>query len=261
MRKKLIGLLIIGVVAAIAISGTISYLSDTETSTGNTFTAGIWVSLKDMAGYWRFDEETGNMAYDFSGSNNDGTLKPLGSEPTWVDGKSGKALSFDGNNDYVSVNDSVSLNITGQISIEAWIKPPTTINSANSNMRVVDKQHAYYLLFDYPSANGKLKLVLRIGGSFVNVPSTTNNWNAGQWYHIVGTYDGSTMKIYVNGALENSKPQTGNIEATNYKLFFGTRAVNNIPTNMFFNGIIDEVKIYSRALSANEILEHYNAGM
>ena len=124
-------------------------------------------------------------------------------------------------------------------------------------MRIIDKQNAYYLLFDYPGANGRLKLILRVDGHYIDLSSTTNSWNADQWYHIVGTYDGSVVKIYVNGALENSKAITGNIENTHYNLFFGTRAVNGIATNMFFNGAIDEIKIYNRALNDSDVINHY----
>ncbi len=206
----------------------------------------------NLIAYLPFD---GDLS-DKSGNGNDGTS--YGALST-VSGKINQGMSFDGIDDYIEVVDSASLDITNNLTMESWFSPTTTINSTNSNARIVDKQNAYYLLFDYPSTNGKLKLVLKIGGTWVNVASVTATWNAGQWYHIVGTYDGSTMRIYVNGTLENSKPMTGNIGTSDYKLFLGTRAVSNVPTNMFFNGSIDEVKIYSRALDSAEVLDHYNA--
>jgi predicted ribosomally synthesized peptide with SipW-like signal peptide len=203
----------------------------------------------DIALYLPLDDDL----LDQSGNNNNGTNYGA----TFISSLFNEGLSFDGINNYVEVADSSSLNIASQITMEAWIKPLTTISSTNSNMRIIDKQNAYYLLFDYPGANGRLKLILRIGGNYIDLSSTTNNWNAGQWYHIVGTYDGSMMKIYVNGALENSKSITGDIENTHYKLFFGTRAVSGIATNMFFDGVIDEIKIYNRSLNDTEIVAHY----
>jgi len=205
----------------------------------------------NLTAYLPFD---GNLL-DKSGNVNNGTSYGAIS----ATGRINQGMSFDGINDYIRVADSASLDITGNITIESWIRPAVIINSANSNARIVDKQNAYYLLFDYPSADGRLRLTLRIGGNYVNVSSIKNSWNADQWYHIVGTYDGSEMKVYVDGVLENSTPMTGSIEASDYELFFGTRAVSNVPTNMFFNGLIDEVKIYSRALDSIEITEHYNA--
>jgi hypothetical protein len=203
----------------------------------------------NLTGYWPLDDDI----EDISGNTNNGTNNGA----IFVSSPINGGLGFDGTNDYVEINDSSSLNITNQITMEVWIKPSTTINSTNSNMRIIDKQNAYYLLFDYPGANGRLKLILRIGGSYIDLSSITNNWNAGQWYHIVGTYNGSVMSIYVNGVLENSKSKTGNIENTNYNLFFGARAVSNIVTNMFFDGVIDEIKIYDKALDFSEVISHY----
>lgn len=192
---------------------------------------------------------------DKSGNGNNGTSYGAIS----ATGRINQGMSFNGISDYIEVADSASLDITGNITIESWIRSAVAINSENSNARIVDKQNAYYLLFDYPNADGRLRLTLRIGGNYVDVSSTKNSWNADQWYHIVGTYDGSTMSVYVDGVLDNSTSMTGSIEASDYKLFFGTRAVDSIPTNMFFNGLIDEVKIYSRALNSTEITDHYNA--
>jgi len=123
-------------------------------------------------------------------------------------------------------------------------------------MRVLDKQSSYYLAFDCPTLDGRMKFNLQIGG-LQYVASTTSTWNAGEWYHIAGTYDGTNMKIYVNGDLENIKPQTGSIGTGNYKLFLGSLAVNNIPTNMYFDGAIDEVRIYDHALSDEEVQNRY----
>ena len=203
----------------------------------------------NLVAYLPFDVD----GSDKSGNGNNGTINGA----TSVGGRINQGLSFNGTSNYVSVNDSSSLDISNQITVEEWIKPFTTIDSTNSNMRIMDKQNAYYLLFDYPGADGRLKFILRIGGNYVDLSSTTNSWTADKWYHIVGTYDGSDMKIYVNGTLENSKSITGNIETSSYKLFFGVRAVNNVPTNMFFNGVIDEVKIYNQALSTSEVVSHY----
>jgi hypothetical protein len=75
-----------------------------------------------LVGYWSFDEGEGTIAHDYSGNSNDGTIYGA----TWVDGKVGKALSFDGVDDYVRVNDSSNFDITDAITIEAWIKPIKT---------------------------------------------------------------------------------------------------------------------------------------
>ncbi|MBU7046282.1 MAG: LamG domain-containing protein [Theionarchaea archaeon] len=163
--------------------------------------------------------ELSGVITDYSGYGNNGTCE--GGVTYGVPGRYNTALRFDGANDSVRIADSESLNISGSITLEAWINPASTIDSSNSNIRVIDKQRAYYFLFDYPTADGRLKFVLRIGGNYIYLFSTTSTWTQGQWYHIVGTYDGSYMRLYVNGALENSQPQTGNIANTPVDLFRG----------------------------------------
>ena len=204
------------------------------------------------------NELSGTVA-DYSGEGNNGT--PQGGITYGAPGRYTTALQFDGINGNVQIADSASLDISGSLTLEAWINPLSTINSGNSNMRIIDKQNAYYLLFDYPAADGRLKFVLRIGGSYVNVASTTSSWNAGQWYHVVGTYDGSNMRVYVNGTLENTRPQTGSVVMSSYDLFLGVRAVSSVPTNMYFHGTIDEAAVYRRVLSPTEILDHYKRGI
>lgn len=203
--------------------------------------------------------ELSGVITDYSGYGNNGTCE--GGVTYGVPGRYNTALRFDGANDSVRIADSESLNISGSITLEAWINPASTIDSSNSNIRVIDKQRAYYFLFDYPTADGRLKFVLRIGGNYIYLFSTTSTWTQGQWYHIVGTYDGSYMRLYVNGALENSQPQTGNIANTPVDLFLGVRAVKSVPTDMYFDGTIDEVAIYKRVLSPQEVISHYKRGI
>lgn len=202
--------------------------------------------------------ELSGVITDSSGEGNNGTASGI---TYGVAGKFNTGLQFDGINDNVRMSDSASLDISGSITLEAWINPASTINAGNSNMRIIDKQNAYYLLFDYPAADGRAKFVLRIGGSYVSVASTTSSWTVGQWYHIAGTYDGSIMRIYVNGSLENSRAQTGSVVMSAYDLFLGVRAVSSVPTNMYFHGTIDEVAIHTTALSGPEILDHYKRGI
>ncbi|MDP2896844.1 MAG: LamG domain-containing protein, partial [bacterium] len=86
----------------------------------------------------------------------------------------------------------------------------------------------------------------------------------GQWYHVVGTYDGSDLRIYLNGALDinednptGSTPHSGPIDTSNWPLYIGRETT----WDEWFHGIIDEAAIYSRALSAEEILQHYQNGL
>src|SRR3989339_351898 len=198
---------------------------------------------------WHFDEGTGNSASDSSGNNNTGTLN---GSPTWVDGKISKALSFDGTNTYVSVNDSDNLDLTSGISIEAWVK--TDVVTADTSLpetgRVVDK--GVYILGARDKALFKLNIEVA-GNKSVEKAWTSADINV--WHHLVGTYDGATMKLYQDGVKVAETAVTGNIVTNTSALIIGRQ---NPTGGARFDGIIDEVKIYNRALTDAEVLSHYN---
>jgi len=192
-----------------------------------------------LVGWWKFDEGSGITTGDSSGSNNTGTLA---NGPTWTTGKIGGALSFDGVDDYVNLSTPASLtSLTYPITLSLWIKP-SSLGGVNSveimNFRVDD-----------PNTETKIVLYnsdLYIAGSShrdrvsVNGIISTTNWN-----HIVYTIDGSyTRKLFINGVVQS----------------FGSPDYFSPSDISIGNGksLIDEVRIYNRALSAAEILELYN---
>ncbi len=216
-----------------------------------TFNVTVYSQPPSLVGYWNFDEGSGTTAYDSSGYNNNGTLC---NGPTWVEGKYGKALSFDGVDDYVRVADSDSLDVTNDITIEAWVK---TDGWTGTDQVIVSK-------FDYPSADeayalyiseGEIGFILSSDGGTTGRTHLTSTYtlNIDQWYHIVATYSSSdsTTKLYVNGSYIDSTTHTGGIYNSAQPLKIGiVNAANQAP----FNGRIDEVKIYNRALSEEEIV-------
>jgi len=222
----------------------------TVNTNGSTMQTWLWiVTSSDFRAFWKFDENGGNIAFDSSSNYNDGTINGA----TWTSRKSGSALSFDGVNDYVSVGSDSSLNIFDAITIEAWVK-----TTSNNEITVVGRGTSWsdhtinfgvetgYPLFIF--ANG-----YSMGDS--NIITGLQKVNDGNWHHIVGRYDGSTIEVYTDGVYDNGKTKTT-------KPFSN----NDIPTNIgvlggyntYFNGTIDEVKIYDRALSASEIQSSYN---
>jgi hypothetical protein len=183
--------------------------------------------------------------------------------PQWVSGISGMALSFDGSDDYVSIPDSSSLDISGnQISIEFWMNSavdlphPTTPEEATY---FFDKGNAYVgsIQMDVgnPTYYGRLTFSLPFSTPDNKyIRSTKDSWNANTWFHIALTYDGNIMRIYVNGALDNSVEAGGNVHTSSYPLAIGSYCDG--PHN-FFNGTIDEFAIYNYARTAEEILRDY----
>jgi hypothetical protein len=199
-------------------------------------------------GYWKFDEGSGNTAYDSSGNDNRGTINGA----SWTTGISDGALLFDGVNDYVGIADSPSLRLTSnQASLELWFKPTVTLDSTLTHrINILDKGDGYGFQME-PGA--RIFFTVWIGGNQW-LGTVTSNWIAGKWYHIAGTYDGTTEKVYVNGILENSQPLSGSLSGNSLPLSIGSYCYG---TMNFFPGAIDEVKIYDCARTAGEILNDY----
>ena len=213
---------------------------------------------KGLVGYWSMNEGAGTVAGDGSGNGNRGTLT---GGPTWVDGKRGKALSFDGGDDDVLVADNNSLDFgTGDMSISAWIKPNTV---TTANQAIVDKTGGGTAAYRFNTSNADGdRLKFTRGSLFVDgVGSNDNVLVAGVWQHIaavVNTSGTDIVTFYVNGVaqgsgnLANSSFTNANPLMIGQKGYDGSSVVN-------FNGLIDEVRIYNRALSAAEIQTLYNS--
>jgi hypothetical protein len=231
------------------------------------FTGTGWQKTKDFydsvppspVGYWKFDEGSGTVASDSSGNGNTGTLL---NGPQWVAGISGTALSFDGYSSNVVVPDSSSLTVSGnQLSVEMWLKPTLTLDSTAPINVPLDKGNEYCFQMSIDghanlTPDGKYWFAVVLEPSIYNwqgIETTTNRWVAGQWYHLAGTYDGNYLKVYVNGVLENSRALSGNLIAQGgggHPLSFGyTKYIGGD----YFNGAMDEVKIYNYARTADEI--------
>jgi hypothetical protein len=207
-----------------------------------------------LVGYWKFDEGTGTTASDSSGNGNTGTSH---NGPTWVNGKYGRALSFDGIDDYVEVLDSPELN-PSSITIMAWVNfrgfPLQGMYQWRNSM-IISKGtdvhiNGHYCLFTQ-LVNEVLPYFQITESSYWTWVGGTTNIVENQWYHLAGSYNGSVMKVYVNGVLEGEQsrndPRTSN--AGNLQI----GALRMLGEEYWTNGTIDEVKIYNRALDQQEI--------
>lgn len=163
------------------------------------------------------------------------------------------SLSLDGSSESGSAG---SLNLSGSaLSFEGWIKPASFKSgfpyiSSILGTEVSDSNSALLRLGDGNLANNKLQFVLSINNVQQKLASNTA-LNANTWYHVAATYDGATMKIYINGTLDASKPQTGSVNSS------GTFNVGySYNTSRNFNGKVDEVRVWKRALSQTEIAQN-----
>ncbi len=192
-----------------------------------------------VVGQWDFDEGGGQTVADSSGNANDGT---------WH----GSSMSFNGVDDYVEVPDDDSLDITEEITIEAWVK----LSPTGKFQAIIDKKWAdgYALLI---SDSGNIIGYYSNGGppNYNTIQTADNSFMWDDWTHISYTFTESSAKIYINGELKKMKTPEGGITSNpNANLRIGC----NFNDNYQVNGLIDNVRIYSRALSAQEVQEHYH---
>ena len=202
-------------------------------------------------------KETGtNPTVSDSTSNANNSTTNL-SDPT-TSGQIDGAMAFTAaNSDYIDVGTGASLSITGDITMSTWIKSSALVNSSNSDFRLFNKNMAYYLLFDYPSGDGKLKLVIYDGASFLNVASTQSSWSADTWYYVTVTRNGSNVVIYVNGTSNNTGTISGSISTNSNTLQIGRSSSNQ----SYWNGSLDDVRISNSARAAEWIkFEYHNQG-
>jgi predicted nucleotidyltransferase len=213
-----------------------------------------------LVGHWKLDENTGTSAADLSGNGITGTLT---NGPTWTTGKYGYAVNFDGADDHVTMGDPNSLDIVGQLTISAWIYPRTT--GGGGLGRIFDKNSsvtgtAGYVLYlqNITVTNGLTFGIGDLSGSPArSVISSANAVTLNQWQHVVVTYDGSKLvKIYVNNVVVGSNTFAEFPTANTNNAVIGGRTTSNTRN---FDGYIDDVRIYNRALSAAEVLALYQA--
>ena len=197
--------------------------------------------LGGLLGWWKLDEKEGTIAADSSGNGNDGTL--IGN-PVWrpQGGKIGGAIELGGKGDYVKIANESAFNITSQITIAAWVNI-TSIPQEWTGI-VTKGDTAWRLSTSF--ANN----VFHFGTAREDYLNGSTTVSSGQWHHVACVYDGQKMSIYVDGKLDVSKPRSGPIATNNFPVCIG----ENIElTGHCWNGLIDDVRIYTYALSENEI--------
>ena len=197
---------------------------------------------------YAFNEATGTTVADASGNGNIGTVV----HATWTHmGHSGGALSFGGTTaGRVTVPDAASLHLTEGMTLEAWVNPSATVTT--TWQAVIYKGLDVYLLgtnspTGFPVGGGKMgaKEVLTSGVALLPLHS---------WTHMATTYDGTTLRLYINGAEVSSLPDTGRIRDSTAPLEIGGSLADGGP----FSGLIDDVRLYSTALTAAQIQADMN---
>ncbi|MCL4366210.1 LamG domain-containing protein [Patescibacteria group bacterium] len=168
--------------------------------------------------------------------------------------------NFDGTDDYVSVPHNSSLNFAQKdFSVSAWIKLASDATGYEAiavkgvNQTPTNENYGLYVTND----SNKIRFQFTSSGAYSYIDSN-NGLTSGTWYHIVGTYDGSNEKIYINGALNKTSSST-NAPDTNSLLSFQYFANYGLPA-LYFNGQLDDVKVYNYTLTPTQIKDIYNNG-
>jgi plastocyanin len=212
-----------------------------------------------LAGWWKFDNENGeNSTFfrDWSNHGNNATCI-LTSCPTITSGKFGNAVSFDGSNDYIIAGNGSSLDITGNITVEAWIKPERLETAYLVKKATRDSTDGYELSLSKATGKAYFRVNQKTSHNTYKLFSTSSYPVDGStWVHLVGVYNGSHVQIYFNGKLEKSMPAPANISSNSDNLKIG-----GPDDSRYFKGTIDEVRIWNRALSPEEINNSYNSGI
>ena len=205
-----------------------------------------------LIGYWNFDEASGSVAHDTSGSGYNGTV--IGA--TWTTGKINGGLSFNGTTNTV-VTPGIALG--SAFSVSAWANPAVTPQGGYT--RILETQYNGGLYLGVDGSGTKYKFIVNTAaGATANCGSAYGCAEGGTissgWHLVTATYDGTTAKLYVDGALVGSDTFTtpGN---TNYPLYVARYYGGN---SNGWNGVLDDVRLYNRALTATEVATLYNGG-
>jgi PKD repeat protein len=215
------------------------------TTSGGTTTTTTTTSAAHTRGLvaaFGFEEPSGSGAIDASGMRNNGTISGAARVATTF---FGRALKFDGNNDWVTIADNVSLDLSKGMTMAAWVFPTTTTGVRD----ILIKEGSGVDIYNLYARNwrGRPESNVFVGGA--NRVAEGTALPANVWTHVAGTYDGTTLRLFINGVQTTSSTFSGAIATSSGPLRIGGNSV----WGEFFQGYIDEVRVYNRALTQAEI--------
>ena len=211
-----------------------------------------------LVAYWPMNEGAGTTTVDATGNGNTGVLV---NGPTWT---SGPALDFDGINDYVDVG---TLDLTGTaMTITGWFRTDNLSNCSSRDCRIISKatgtssQDHYFMISTVKSdLTTRLRFRLKTGGVTTKLVASSGDVVENQWIHVAAIYDGAMMRLYMDGIDVGSAAKTGNITSNSTTpVWIGANPLS--ATDKPWSGQIDDVRIYNRALTSQEVQQLFSAG-
>jgi hypothetical protein len=221
--------------------GTAGATSGGTAGATNGATTSQTTSNNGLVAAYGFEETSGNTVADASGKGNHGTIR----EATRIaKGRYGQALQFDGVNDWVTIKDSPSLDLSTSMTLEAWVNP----QSQAGEKALIAKEQSGGAVYGLLNADANVPAAGIYDGQYHVLPGQ-NQLPVNEWTHLVVTYDGQYGRLYMNGVEVAKGAEKSLIQASNGELRIG----GNSTWGAYFKGLIDEVRIYNRALTAAEV--------
>ncbi len=216
----------------------------------------IKINKTGLVGLWHMDNDwQDSSVVGHAGTVNGAIFSPSAKIGTY-------AGSFDGANDRVTITDSAVFQAMQNIAVEAWINPGRIASGTRQTIfsfKEGDNPNVGAVLALPEDATNKVRFWVQVNGVWQSATNTTVV-SPSNWYHVVGTYDGASINIYVNGTLEGQTAALGTmtnaVGSATSTITIGARASNN---THWYQGLIDELAIYNRPLSVLEIQEHYRS--
>ncbi len=208
-----------------------------------------------LVGHWKLDELEGTLAADSSGQNNVGTLTNTSPFPSWEPGRVGGALHFDGYDDFVRVADDASLDLSDEGTLALWVwmesgRPFAGLIHKGDETSFSDEAYSLYV-------GNSRELYFGLSGTSSSATITSNARLASElWYHIAAVWDVNGMYLYVDGALDSSSTSAISVKDSPGGLNIGAQLpeyYNGTYRNLPFDGLADDVRVYNRALNADEV--------
>lgn len=266
----LVVIVVVGILSSFILVGMSSISESANIAKSKAFSESLDnAPLLNRVSQWKLDDTSGTSASD-SWLTNTGTLTNFADTSSghgdthdsgWMSSTnciSGTCLKFDGTDDHISISNSNSINITGStLTMSAWFYSTTATTGyvlARNNVAPADIQYGFYKDTSSSAVN---RIYVYIDG-LCPAQSPVNSILNDKWYNVAILYNGTNVAIYINGSLSRT-PQAYNnsLLSTSYNLNIGRRS----PSDVYFGGLIDDVRIYNQAISTSQIKQNYFLGL
>jgi len=229
-----------------------TYVGDT----GSTAAKNVWDD--NFVGVWHKDEDTTTHTKDSTQYENHGEFK--GTLPTTVDGKIGKAQSYDGSSDWIDCGATTQSHQVAQVTFSAWIK--STATDVYGFVFSKSDGTNYYQTFYIPPGTKQLRTRVDVnsGSAIVNIDNADTKVMDGDWHLVTSVWDGDDLKTYLDGALEDTdSSQSGSTTVNGGDFAIGVRGYHD-PVDMFWSGQMDELRVSTTVHSPAWIKATYHSG-